>query len=565
MNDFFVKRSFFFFDSGIIPILGFPEMHLFNVLCRFIRRAAPYTPLAVKLIKEGFVIAVVPQKSLAGALGTSRRQTVLEHLTKLKKLGWVHVQTNLKTSETCYVLGKKVPDSRGRKHEVLFADAWCQDVWDHLEACSKAEFGMVLGVDDDDGEEIQKLARPVSSTPWEWRTTKVRQFVEETSLPDCDHVVAEVPDPCTLGSTPPVLCGVHPLYAGEYTLNREAEVENLKREKREPEADSLRSSALSLGPEGKSPTLNIRIDSKRNSVDLNGNSDLPRNSWGRPIQAESSGPRRVGSMGHLDTPSKFRKSEASSVPRAPLPSPIPFRKGQAASLRVEAPLAPESAVTTVETPSRLPNEEVPELDGWEVPIVLGEGEGPVPEVEERVSLLERIAQEAKRRGIEARTQAQGRERRLAQKKANLAGAPVPLTQKGLFAELEKMWLGRMRERFPGVTIAAWAGKERGQVKQLIEKYGGAVAKQALDYVVSRWDDIRARFLKGKGGVPSIGFLLRFHDTLVVEAQRRGEWLQVKEEWERWQVQHPSDPYPPVDLETRYQRCKKDVDGLGLPT
>ena len=530
--EFYIRKDFAFYDSGVAPVVGPQIVFLYEVLRRFIWRAAPKSPLVAKLVKEGFVVAVVTQKSLAGAIGTGRRQTVGEYLAELKKLGWVQVQTDLKSVETCYVLGERVADSRGRKHEVLFADAWCQDAWDFLEAASKTEFGSILGVDDD-GEEVEQLSRSVTSTPWEWRIDKIREFVGATAILDSDHVVPEGPTPCTPESAPPALPSVHPLHATACTVSREQEVENSEVEKREPA--SLRSS-VSLGFRGGSASHEGR-----------GEREESGGSWGRrPAKEET--PRRAGPLSHLDKPSKFRAS-SEGARLAP--------QQAARVLRVEeVPLAPESSEKAV----GVAPEDDAEPEGWEVPVSPG-----TPEPTERVSALERIAAEAKKRGMEARSAAQLIDRRLTQKKQNLAGSPVPLSQKKVFADIEEMWLGKMRERFPGVTIAAWGGKERGQVKQLLEKYGGVVAKTALDYVVSRWDDIRARFLKGKGGVPSIGFLLRFHDTLVVEAQRRSEWLQVKEEWESWQIQHPSDPYPPADLEARFQRCKRDVDGLGLPT
>ena len=530
--EFYIRKDFAFYDSGVAPVVGPQIVFLYEVLRRFIWRAAPKSPLVAKLVKEGFVVAVVTQKSLAGAIGTGRRQTVGEYLAELKKIGWVQVQTDLKSVETCYVLGERVADSRGRKHEVLFADAWCQDAWDFLEAASKTEFGSILGVDDD-GEEVEQLSRSVTSTPWEWRIDKIREFVGATAILDSDHVVPEGPTPCTPESAPPALSSVHPLHATACTVSREQEVENSEVEKREPA--SLRSS-VSLGFRGSSVSHEGRGEKS---------GEESRLGWGQRSLKEET-PRRPGPLSHLDKPSKFLRAPEPDRERLSVPRRLP-----------EFATAPVPIQKSVE---EVPEEDAEPDGGWTVPTAPIE-----PEPVDRVSTLERIAAEAKKRGMEARSAAQLIDRRLAQKKQNLAGSPVPLSQKKVFADIEEMWLAKMRERFPGVTIAAWGGKERGQVKQLLEKYGGVVAKTALDYVVSRWDDIRARFLKGKGGVPSIGFLLRFHDTLVVEAQRRSEWLQVKEEWESWQIQHPSDPYPPEDLEARFQRCKRDVDGLGLPT
>jgi len=188
-----------------------------------------------------------------------------------------------------------------------------------------------------------------------------------------------------------------------------------------------------------------------------------------------------------------------------------------------------------------------------------------PAAQDRLERLTAIVALATEQAKASRTTQIAQDAKKAQRMANLGGAPVPLGIRRELQEIESSWTSMMQARFPGVKLAAWAGKERGQVKLLMEKYGGPITRLALDYVVSYWDDIRNRFFKGKGGVPSIGFLLKFHDVIVIEAQRRSEWLKVKEDWERWHTQNPSSPYPPPELEAQFQRCKRDVEGLGLPT
>lgn len=151
-----------------------------------------------------------------------------------------------------------------------------------------------------------------------------------------------------------------------------------------------------------------------------------------------------------------------------------------------------------------------------------------------------------------------------QREQNLkSDGPKSLSRRRLLKRFEEIWLTEMRDRFPGIQFAGWEAKERGQMDQLTEKYSGEVVEHALRYVVRRWDKIQARFLRGKGGMPSLGFLVKLHDVLVPESQRWAELSVVEKEWEDWSKANPNDLYPPDDLKERFTKAQKELEALGM--
>ena len=189
---------------------------------------------------------------------------------------------------------------------------------------------------------------------------------------------------------------------------------------------------------------------------------------------------------------------------------------------------------------------------------------PVPrsprDIEELKAITQR-ATEKSRKSAEAQVQ---RQKARDTKLASLGGKPIPVTRKRTLQTLETKWRGLLSEKLANVTIAAWEAKERGQVWNLVEKYTGEIVLDALCYLVEQWDEIRTRMLKGRGGVPSVGFLLRFHEVLVVESQMWTEYRRVKKQVDDWYGGDPYKPDPPAELYDRYLKLRKDMADLGLP-
>jgi len=174
-------------------------------------------------------------------------------------------------------------------------------------------------------------------------------------------------------------------------------------------------------------------------------------------------------------------------------------------------------------------------------------------VAERYAAKSRAAREAQTNKARVREQCQ----------ANLASkGPKEMSKRKQVAKLQETWRKAMTARYPSLSFARWEGKEAGQALKLAEKYSGPVAEQALDYLVTNWDAIQQRLLKGKGTVPSLGLLLKCHDILVPEAQQWASLRGVQKEWRDWFDLHPGK-YPPSELRARYDAVKSDLEKLGL--
>jgi AraC-like DNA-binding protein len=185
------------------------------------------------------------------------------------------------------------------------------------------------------------------------------------------------------------------------------------------------------------------------------------------------------------------------------------------------------------------------------------------EVDDRLAQAQDQIEAAKARFRAAREEKLAKTRDKEIKEQNLKGGVVSLSRTKILKRLEARWMQEMADRFPGLKFATWGPKEKKQAYDLVEKYGGEIIEYAVQYLIREWERIQARYLKGKGSVPGLGFLLKFHDSLVPEAQRYGKLLAIREEWQGWFKQHPGDMYPPGDLEKRYQEARRDLEALGL--
>lgn len=186
-------------------------------------------------------------------------------------------------------------------------------------------------------------------------------------------------------------------------------------------------------------------------------------------------------------------------------------------------------------------------------------------IKEKHEILLKAEAEAKAKARACRAAKEKREAAKARWRENLegdGGGSSVSTRKQL-KKLEAMWTEGIREMLPDVTVAAWGGKERGQARQLLEKYDGNIVETGVDYVLREWDSIRDRFLRGRGVVPTLGFLLKFHDSLIIEAQLWNEFRKAELEWKEFFRKNPGSLYPPADLEKKYKAAKKKFEALGL--
>ena len=168
----------------------------------------------------------------------------------------------------------------------------------------------------------------------------------------------------------------------------------------------------------------------------------------------------------------------------------------------------------------------------------------------------------------------GRERKVQEKQANEQRArnlkgrmPLP----DVYRECTRLWsvlqdlLEEFDPDFPRTDWKAEANKKaRGQMRQLVELYGGAQTEQALVYTVRNWNRITDRyFKKGSKGVPNLGALFALHESLYREAVLWAKHSGAIREWEEWREENPDDFYPPNDLKERYQKATKELEALGF--
>jgi hypothetical protein len=132
----------------------------------------------------------------------------------------------------------------------------------------------------------------------------------------------------------------------------------------------------------------------------------------------------------------------------------------------------------------------------------------------------------------------------------------------LVTQLQRDFAREYKASFPEAPLAKWAGKEKGQIKMLVEKYSGQQVSSGLNYVVTNWERISKRFGR-KAGVPTPGFLLTFHSDLIPEAVRWSRVEAVKREYDEWRKANPKVFNVPADLKRRYAEVKSELEALGL--
>jgi len=148
----------------------------------------------------------------------------------------------------------------------------------------------------------------------------------------------------------------------------------------------------------------------------------------------------------------------------------------------------------------------------------------------------------------------------AQLKANLNGKVLAPGIRKKLGACEELFVGTLRDRNPEDHFADWGPKERGQCKQLLDKYPFEVVQAAMAYVTDNWQAIQKRFKVGP--VPSLGWLVSMHTSLVPEAQRFARIRAVLDEMDQWAKDHPTD-FPPSELSARYDKIKPELKALGI--
>lgn len=172
--------------------------------------------------------------------------------------------------------------------------------------------------------------------------------------------------------------------------------------------------------------------------------------------------------------------------------------------------------------------------------------------------LQRIIAAAQEKSRKQREENMAKAKKRETAVSNLAGRPATSAVMKPTLRLEAVWLEEMKKRYPDVVFPAWEAKERGMMKRLLDKYGDAVTEKLLRYVVRSWDKIQEKFFKGKTSVPSLGFVVRFHDVMALEAQTKGDGesvADIEREIDAWQAANPGESMP-SELRQRYREALK---------
>ena len=182
----------------------------------------------------------------------------------------------------------------------------------------------------------------------------------------------------------------------------------------------------------------------------------------------------------------------------------------------------------------------------------------------RLMDLDAVIQRAKDKSGEQRDAKLKRDSSRKRQRMNLEGKAGVADKKfpRLVRDLQRSWIRDYKERFPDMPLAEWAGKEKGQITQLVAKYNGEQVGQGLTYIVTNWEKIAARFNR-KAGVPTPGFLLTFHGDLIPEAVRWSRVADVQREYDAWIADNPGVWEIPEDLERRYQTVRSELEALKL--
>lgn len=219
---YYIRVPFAFEDACVPQVIGELEIRVFNLIRRYVWRGRSGSQQAQELKREGRIYARISQAKLAEYTGRSR-ETVNRALSKLKVLGWLEVIPSKSPGPAFIVVGERIEDSQGRKHEALYFDAWMEDLWDHLEREARKEFGEEEDPKYPEAEFDPTPAEDRSSvrfSPVPWRVKQVRAFVGR-----CDAGVTEHSG-CDADITGGVISTSQGVCAGRHTGNREEKEEN---------------------------------------------------------------------------------------------------------------------------------------------------------------------------------------------------------------------------------------------------------------------------------------------------------------------------------------------------
>ena len=150
------------------------------------------------------------------------------------------------------------------------------------------------------------------------------------------------------------------------------------------------------------------------------------------------------------------------------------------------------------------------------------------------------------------------------KQSNFKGKEPPVRHRKVLGDLASYWHERMVQRFPNVKISPWEsrGKEYKQLQQLVEKYDATIVRDGITYVLTNWDRLRERIFKGQGTAPTIGMLLKLHDSLLLESQQYAAAQKIVVGVNAILDKDAYATLPEV-LDAQYKQARSDLKAMGV--
>ena len=510
----FFRQTFDVFDLGVQAVLGPRLLATYDVLRRYIwRDKRSGDRMAVRLFMEGVLVAPVKQRRIAALVGVSR-QTINVHIAKLESMGWIRVLENELGGPRLYVLGSH----DGKKGEYLLRDRLLDGLREDLTVTAKGKLGPQAKISDLSHEDREGIVRVWAKDPVFSSASPVLNAFEDVKLGR--HPLSSGGDtPCQAGLTP---------------IIENTEVENPNKEeampenspahgetKMNPDEVQMREATESV-PE---PSLPSVRQASEQSQDGEANASSLSEAPSRPV---------------IDPAWMITEPRARSKRRRVVEGQMVLP-----GMSAESPQDPDMGI----------------LRAWSES--LGIDFASTFAMSTKSAVIEALQQKAAatKRETDIKQQKVANKARKAAEAREKTVKPKSLSRN---QRLFEVWKEEYRKAFPDAPPTAWGKKEWAQINTFCIKHNDdeALVAMGMKYLLRKWDNINARFFKGKGGFPDLGTLLFFDAKLLPEAKISVEYFEVEKEWSEAVDKYDFDGIS-KDLDSKYKRLKASYEKLGI--
>jgi len=200
-DEFFIRKDFAFYDSGVATVLPLQMFHVYETLRRHVWVGHPPAGFDTERVlrDRGFVFSVVSQKTLGTMVG-QQRGSVSAQIKLLKQLEWLSLVPRDHSPHSICLLGNVL-----HHRTVFWADVWLTRLYEWLaragrmRASPKARFrNMDPGTFEHDCANYEGpspcLDPSLDSIPLETRLLLVRRFVDVARTEGSEAAFALDPD-----------------------------------------------------------------------------------------------------------------------------------------------------------------------------------------------------------------------------------------------------------------------------------------------------------------------------------------------------------------------------------